>query len=232
MSAAFKTFPLRFALPIEGIGLSADVALASVYGHFLIVLPRDPQEYPCDTRLLFTLSTVVHEDPFPAPGPNGSQRFYMKTYGENEGILEKLEGLGVLRRTGNSRHQGFADFPVVEICLEEADLVHACAAHVEEYGPLNGQMEVAGGSRVQRCVQCKQVYYCNQEVSLFDVSISAVLFLIVAVLKCQKRHWPIHKKDCRIAQRSPSEGFALIENRRRAGMQSYLSESGFQVLNV
>ncbi|KZP25330.1 hypothetical protein FIBSPDRAFT_783299 [Athelia psychrophila] len=136
----------------------------------------------------------------------------MKTYGENEGILEKLEGLGVLRRTGNSRHQGFADFPVVELCLEEADLVHACAAHVEEYGPLNGQMEVAGGSRVQRCVQCKQVYYCNQE--------------------CQKRHWPIHKKDCRIAQRSPSEGFALIENRRRAGMQSYLSESGFQVLNV
>lgn len=176
MADTFKTFPLQFPLPIEGIGLSADVALASVYGHYMIVLPSDPQEDSSATRPLFTLSTLVHEDPFPAPGPNGRQRFSMKTYSENEGILEKLEGLGVLQRAGNSHRQGFADIPVVEVCLEESELVHACAAHVEDFGPLNGYFEAAGGSRLQRCGACKQVYYCDQEVSLFDAPMSAGTF--------------------------------------------------------
>jgi hypothetical protein len=146
------------------LGSSADVALASLYGNFVIVLPTEPDEDSLCPRILYTLSTIVHEDPFPAPGPSGKPRFSMKTYTENVGILEQLEALGILWRTGISYKQGFVDIPVVEVRLEEHQLVHACAAHYEEYGVVGSQLEVIG-TKHQRCTKCKQVYYCDQEVS-------------------------------------------------------------------
>jgi hypothetical protein len=69
-----------------------------------------------------------------------------------------------LRRTGISYKQGFVDIPVVEVCLEEDQLVHSCAAHYEEQGVIGSQLEVIG-IKHPRCGRCKQVYYCDQEVS-------------------------------------------------------------------
>jgi hypothetical protein len=68
------------------------------------------------------------------------------------------------------------------------------------------------GTKHPLCGKCKQVYYCDEE--------------------CQKRHWPAHRKDCPVAQRSPAAGLALLENRRRAGMSSFLSGAGFQTFNL
>jgi hypothetical protein len=164
MTSTFKTFTITFPQAIPSLGSSADVALASLYGNFAIVLPTEPDEDSTCPRLLYTLSTIVHEDPFPAPGPNGKPRFSMKTYSENVGVLEQLEALGILRRTGISYHQGYVDIPVVEVCLEENQLVHACAAHYEDYGVMGSQLEVIG-TKHPLCGKCKQVYYCDQEVS-------------------------------------------------------------------
>ncbi|KIM82966.1 hypothetical protein PILCRDRAFT_819767 [Piloderma croceum F 1598] len=210
MTSTFKIFNIKFPQAIPSLGSSADVALASLYGNFALVLPTKPDDSFCP-RIIYTLSTIVHEDPFPAPGQNGQPRFSMKTYSENVGVLEQLEALGILRQTGISYKQGFVDIPVVEVILKENELVYACAAHYEDNGMMDCQLEVIG-IKHQRCGKCKQVYYCDQE--------------------CQKRHWPVHKKDCPIAQRSPTDGLALIENRRRAGFSSFLSNAGFQTLNL
>jgi hypothetical protein len=164
MTSTFKTFNIKFPQPIPSLGSSADVALASLYGNFALVLPTDPDEDSFCPRILYTLSTIVHEDPFPAPGQNGKPCFSMKTYSENVGVLEQLEALGILRRTGISYKQGFVDIPVVEVCLKEHELVHACAAHYEDNGMMGCQLEVIG-IKHQRCGKCKQVYYCDQEVS-------------------------------------------------------------------
>jgi len=204
---------LRFPGPIEGLGPSSDVALANIYGNYSIILAIPPPKESYIPRILTTISTIVHEDPFPAPGPNGKSRFSMKTYSENAGLLEQLEALGILRRTGISYKQGFVDIPVVEVCLEEYELVHACAAHYEENGAMDCRLEIVG-SKYPRCSKCKQVYYCDAE--------------------CQNQHWEIHKKDCKIARRDTTPGglLAMMENRRRAGMSSFLSQKGFQTLNI
>jgi hypothetical protein len=69
-----------------------------------------------------------------------------------------------LRQTGISYKQGYVDIPVVEVCLEEHELVHACAAHYEDTGMMTSRLEVMG-TRYLRCSKCKQVYYCDQKVS-------------------------------------------------------------------
>lgn len=164
MTSTFKTFNIKFPQAIPSLGSSADAALASLYGNFALVHPTNPDDPFC-SRILYTLSTIVHEDPFPAPGQNGQPRFSMKTYSENVGVLEQLEALGILRRTGISYQQGFVDIPVVEVCLKEHELVHPCAAHYEDEGMIGCQLEVIGSVKHQHCGKCKQVYYCDQEVS-------------------------------------------------------------------
>jgi hypothetical protein len=173
MTSTFKTFNIKFPQAIPSLGSSTDVALASIYGNFAIVLPTEPDEDSLCPRILYTLSTIVHEDPFPAPGRNGKPRFSMKTYSENVGVLEQLEALGILWRTGISFKQGFVDIPVVEVCLEEHELVHACAAHYEDYGVADLRLEVIGTEH-PRCSKCKQVYYCDQEVSCVEIMISSL----------------------------------------------------------
>lgn len=163
-TSTFKIFNFKLPQPLPPLGPSTDVALASIYGNFALVLPTEPDEDSLCPRFLCTLSTIVHKDPFPAPGQNGKPRFSMKTYSENEGVLEQLEALGILRRTGISYKQGFVNIPVVEICLEEHELVHACVAHYGDYGSFNPQLEVIG-TKHPRCSKCKQAYYCDQEVS-------------------------------------------------------------------
>ena len=165
MTSNFKTFHITFAQAIPSLGSSADVALASIYGHFAIVLPTEPDEDSLCPRLIYILSTTVHADPFPAPGQNGKPRFCMKTYSENLGVLEQLEALGIVRKTGISYKQGFVDIPVVEVCLEEHQLVHACAADYEDYGVGYGLEET--GTKHLRCSKCKHAYYCDQKVSNF-----------------------------------------------------------------
>lgn len=62
----------------------------------------------------------------------------------------------------------YVDIPLVEVCLAEDQLLHACAAHYEEHGSMYFQLEVIGTKHP--CYgKCKQAYYCDQEVSrLFD----------------------------------------------------------------
>ena len=178
MTSTFKIFNIKFAKVIEPLGSSADVALASIYGNFVLVLPTEPDEdSPCP-RVICILSTLVHEEPFRAPGRNGRPRFSMKAYSENAGVLEQLETLGIVSRTGISYNQGFVNIPVVEVCLEENQLIHACATHYENCGLAGCRFEVVG-TKYPRCSKCKQMYYCNQEVSSCIVISSLLLIALI-----------------------------------------------------
>jgi len=79
----------------------------------------------------------------------------MKTYSENKGMLELLEELGVLRRTGQTYDQGFVTLVAIETVLvsgQWAEVCHHC-----------GRREQLGTEeeRMKRCVKRKDAYYCN-----------------------------------------------------------------------
>lgn len=168
MPATFKTFNIKFRLALEGLGSSADVALASLYGTWAIVLPTEPEEDSTVPRILYTLTTSVGVTV--PQSTNKRHRFWMKNYSENEGVLEQLEALGIVRRTGDYHKQGFVNFPAVEICLEEPEIVHACGSHFEKNSVMDAKLEILGAKRHPWCSQCKQVYYCDAEVRLLLVN--------------------------------------------------------------
>ena len=50
------------------------------------------------------------------PMPEGCTA--IKTYSENEGILEALVEAGIVRETGHTATNGFAKFPIVEVLVK------------------------------------------------------------------------------------------------------------------
>jgi len=108
------------------------------------------------TSILSTLCSLLDLTP-PSidPRKKGAQTFWMKTYSENKGMLELLEELGVLRRTGQTYDQGFVTLVAIETVLvsgQWAEVCHHC-----------GRREQLGTEeeRMKRCVKRKDAYYCN-----------------------------------------------------------------------
>jgi hypothetical protein len=94
------------------------------------------------------------------PKKKGAQTFWMKTYSENKGmleLLELLEELGVLRRTGQTYDQGFVTLVAIETVLvsgQWAEVCHHCGRR-EQLGTEEEKMK--------RCAKYKDAYYCNVE---------------------------------------------------------------------
>ncbi|KAF9261550.1 hypothetical protein L218DRAFT_930793 [Marasmius fiardii PR-910] len=116
------------------------------------------------------LTVVVHENPAPAPSATRNPVFTLKNYTENEGILEKLEAINVVKQTGTTYKQGFVTIPLVEVLLSDSKMIHVCAK-CETW-------ETVGETRFQRCSRCRKTYYCSPE--------------------CQLRHWTDHKAACKL----------------------------------
>jgi hypothetical protein len=70
----------------------------------LIYSRKNP--YDVYTDPLYAMLTAGSSAPLERPKKKGAQTFWMKTYSENVGLLEKLEEVGVLKRTGQEHKQG------------------------------------------------------------------------------------------------------------------------------
>ncbi|KZV90891.1 hypothetical protein EXIGLDRAFT_740660 [Exidia glandulosa HHB12029] len=191
-------------------------ALCFTYSGWALVLPKEPtyelgtpalEQSPLTTQL----STISHDDPFPAANPsNGRARFCMKTYTENEGLLPQLVDAGVLTIAQCPQLQ---NGPVVEVMLNDLEISHTCL-HCARDGALSAveTRELPGQPRLPACSKCKVARYCNAE--------------------CQKADWAKHKKDCSVWKSNPSEAARLMENEHRAGMMDFMSNLGVRTVSL
>jgi hypothetical protein len=165
----------KFSVKTVGSDQPIEVTLGFAYTHFFLVLPHQADVESDDvlqtTRVTTTLNSVSHSLSFVPPNTQtGARRFFMKTYTENEGLLEQLMDLKILKKTGIQ----IEGLPVVEVQLEESELAHACAYHYDQQGLVDARFELAEPGegkevvRYQRCSKCKEMYYCSQEVTPFQ----------------------------------------------------------------
>ena len=141
------------------------VALGFYYTGWALVLAQQPDYESSNplhaTALTTRLSNNSPDLPFPPPNPQNSRwRFCMKTYSENEGVLQQLIAVGVLQTTSRDLQSG----PLVEVLLEQTQISYCCLQCVNNDGPAGVQFEVPGEARLMRCSQCKIARYCNVEV--------------------------------------------------------------------
>lgn len=131
-----------------------------------LVRPTVPSgEY--ELRELSRLSIIATADPAPPRLPNGHHIVALKNYSENEGILERLENAGIVRRTGVVHEQGYVKIPMVELLIPEERLIQHCSSEG------CGKWEVLEQPRFQRCSLCKLTYYCSQKMRPFVSSAPA-----------------------------------------------------------
>jgi hypothetical protein len=66
------------------------------------------RENPYDKYMapFYAILTASSEAPISRATKKGAQTFWMKTYSENAGLLEKLEEAGILKRTGEVHNTG------------------------------------------------------------------------------------------------------------------------------
>lgn len=125
---------------------------------------------------LFAVLTAGSSEPLLPSNDLLRKTFWMKTYSENEGILEQLEAQNILRRTGQVKTQGYVTLVAVETVLSRGQWAEVCSGC--------GRREQLGDDepRMQRCGKCKERHYCTKE--------------------CQTEDWPNHKADCKRLQKA------------------------------
>jgi len=143
---------------------------------FLLIrdtLPDDSYE----PALWARLSSIVSSRPLKNPDDQGRYAFYMKTYSENEGVLEQLVAAGIVEQDPSPPvHQGFVTFPLVYVKIPLKELAKQCG-RCERWELCDDE------KRMRACSRCKEeskTWYCDEN--------------------CQKEHWkigyPAHKKVC------------------------------------
>jgi len=78
--------------------------------NFMLLYSRE-NAYDRYVDRLYGSLTAGSSAPLDRPRKKGAQIFWMKTYSENEGLLELLEAAGILTRTGQTVKQGFVSRP-------------------------------------------------------------------------------------------------------------------------
>jgi len=143
-------------------------------------LENENEKYP-----LHTILTCGSDAPIARPTQPGAQTFWMKTYSENEGLLESLEEEGILKRTGETFQQGYVTLIGVETLLVSGAWAEVC--HNQSCGK---REQLEDETRMKKCGRCKDVYYCDA--------------------KCQKEGWPVHKKRCKVLKDAAEKRAALV----------------------
>jgi hypothetical protein len=147
----------------------------------LIYARKNPYDEYIDP--LYAMLTSGSTAPIDRPSKKGAQTFWMKTYSENAGLLELLEGAGVLKRTGQEFKQGFVTLVAVETVLvssQWAEVCHGCGKRE--------QLETEQG-RMKRCPKCKDAWYCNSG--------------------CQTADWEEHKGRCKVLRKAAEKRAAI-----------------------
>ncbi|KAI5888184.1 uncharacterized protein SCHCODRAFT_02635970 [Schizophyllum commune H4-8] len=205
--------PVAFEVTIAS-SHHAVVTLAFYYTGWALALATSAKPESSDlveqVPITMMLSTISPELAFPPPNPkSGRQVFCIKTYSENEGMLEQLISLGVLAKMNTKELQ---NGPLVEVLMKDAWIAHACMKCVRDYGPvgLAKPFELPGEPQMLRCSKCKVARYCSAE--------------------CQKEDLKAHKQTCKLWRTRPAEAARRMENERRAEMSRAMSLFGFKAM--
>jgi hypothetical protein len=152
----------------------------------LIHSHRNPYDEYIDP--LYAMLTCGSEAPISRPSKKGAQTFWMKTYSENAGMLEKLEEARILKRTGQTFQQGYVTLVAVETELVQGQWAEVC------HNQMCGHKEQLGTeeARMKRCSKCKDVWYCNAE--------------------CQTADWKEHKGRCKVLKEAAEKRAAVEED--------------------
>ncbi|KDQ08978.1 hypothetical protein BOTBODRAFT_37505 [Botryobasidium botryosum FD-172 SS1] len=154
------------------------VQLSGGQAQYMLILATLPKDDPYATPASSRLSSIITSHPVESPDAQGHYKFYMKTYSENEGVLEYLLDAGIIERdlTASPVAQGYVTFPLVRVKIPIGEMAKVC----------NGceRWELCSDERRMRgCSGCKpsgKAWYCSVE--------------------CQKRAWrvgyPAHKEVC------------------------------------
>jgi hypothetical protein len=153
----------------------------------LIYSRKNP--YDVYTDPLYAMLTAGSSAPLERPKKKGAQTFWMKTYSENVGLLEKLEEGGVVKRTGQEHRQGFVTLVAVETVLVDGQWAEVC--HNNTGCGRREQLEMAQ-TRMKRCARCRDVWYCGKE--------------------CQEAGWGEHKKRCKVLKEAAEKRAAVGED--------------------
>lgn len=122
---------------------------------------------------LYAMLTAGSQAPLEPSQDAEKKTFWMKTYSENTGLLEKLEEQGILRRTRQVEKQGFVELVAVETVLKRGEWAETCSNQE------CGRRELVGDEekRMVRCLKCKESYYCGKECQTRELSSDTILLV-------------------------------------------------------
>lgn len=197
--APIRTFD--FAWPSGPTVRNITCALATTGPHSWTLIRTSKSEDEFEPLEWCSTAVRAVSDEFPAPAASGNPVFALKNYSENQGMLERLENVGMIRHTGRRIPQGFVQLEMVEVLVPHDELMKGCGAC--------GKWEEVGKTRFLKCGKCKRKYYCSVD--------------------CQKDDWKEHKKLCK-AGVSEAEAQVLNTAAEKAKTEAYLKEVGFRTM--
>jgi hypothetical protein len=144
---------------------------------------------------MYAVLTAASSEPLTPSNDPLRKTFWMKTYSENEGILEQLEAQNILRRTGRVKKQGYVTLVAVETVLNRGQWAEICSGC--------GRREQLDDEkpRMLRCGKCNERYYCNKECQTGKLLIYCTYFFFV---------WIVTKRS---ADSVPRRGLARSQGR-------------------
>jgi hypothetical protein len=196
-----RTFELALALERDFHNITCALGTLGPNDWLLVRTSAPLDGY--DVREYSSIAVRAVEDETPAPSADGNPVIALKNYSENEGMLGRLESVGVIRHTGRRISQGFVHLEMVEVLIPKEELIKKCGTC--------GRWEEVDETRFLRCSKCKSKYYCSKE--------------------CQKKNWKEHKGLCKegVTEAEMSAAHTAIE---KASAQAALEEMGFRTIGL
>src|SRR5437667_10903865 len=120
--APIRTFDFDWPLN-NGETRHLTCALGTTGPNQWILIIISPREDEYEAREWCSIAVRSVEYPNPAPSASGNQVIALKNYGENSGLLERLENVGMIRHTGRRIKQGYVYLEMVEVLVQQGELI-------------------------------------------------------------------------------------------------------------
>lgn len=174
-----RSFPVKYVKMEQATPSTLGVQLGGQgMAQYVLLRASLPDDDPYEIPLMTRLSSIIREHPITSPDSTGNYKFFIKTYSENEGVLDQLIAAGIVELDNSVQpiKQGFVTFPLVKVKIPLSEMAKQCGS-CERWEVATDEKRMSG------CSKCKpesKTWYCDKE--------------------CQVKHWkegyPAHKKVC------------------------------------